>query len=266
MGSPLGSGEFTDADELGRLRRRAYGPDPDIADDPRALARLAELEEALRRRATAAAPVVAALAPPRPAAVAIQEPADERSTPGPELRRRGRVVVGAMVAVLALAAGYLAGSSRPLAPASAAGTIETSPTRMPAVPDMFRQSLYVPAPHEALALRSEGEPADRPRDRQGVLERLGIRLDELRRYESVDGLSVWSGESRYGMVCLFIALPAQGISEGYGAEGCAPEGYITIAEMPRKGRTALIRFVLRGDQVNVYVYEMAAHPRRTRRS
>jgi len=64
MGSPLGSGEFTDADELGRLRRRAYGPDPDIADDPRALARLAELEEALRRRATAAAPVVAALAPP----------------------------------------------------------------------------------------------------------------------------------------------------------------------------------------------------------
>lgn len=35
--------------ELDALRRRAYGPDADIFDDPVALARLAELEDAMRR-------------------------------------------------------------------------------------------------------------------------------------------------------------------------------------------------------------------------
>jgi hypothetical protein len=31
MDAPLGSGEFVEWDELERLRRRAYGPDADIA-------------------------------------------------------------------------------------------------------------------------------------------------------------------------------------------------------------------------------------------
>ena len=52
-----------DEDELDTLRRRAYGPDADIGADPRAQARLADLE---RRHATrdSEAPAVARTAPP----------------------------------------------------------------------------------------------------------------------------------------------------------------------------------------------------------
>ena len=98
-------------------------------------------------------------------------------------------------------------------------------------------------------------------DRHGVLESFGISPDELRRYDDFDGLNIWSGESRYGMACLFVAVPVQGIREGYGTEGCSLEGFDTIAELPQQGtnRTnGFMRFVLRDDQVNVYVYERAA--------
>ena len=44
MDGPLGSVDFADAEELARLRRRAYGPDADIAGDAPAQARLSELE------------------------------------------------------------------------------------------------------------------------------------------------------------------------------------------------------------------------------
>ena len=52
MDAPRGSVEFEQADELERLRRRAYGPDADIAGDAAAQARLSELEAAQRRQAT----------------------------------------------------------------------------------------------------------------------------------------------------------------------------------------------------------------------
>ncbi|HEX5728414.1 MAG TPA: hypothetical protein VFX99_03200, partial [Microbacterium sp.] len=51
MDAPGGSVELEDA-ELERLRRRAYGPDADIAGDAAAQARLSELEAAQRRQAT----------------------------------------------------------------------------------------------------------------------------------------------------------------------------------------------------------------------
>jgi hypothetical protein len=49
MDAPRGSTEFEYAEELHRLRRRAYGPDADIAGDAAAQARLSELEAAHRR-------------------------------------------------------------------------------------------------------------------------------------------------------------------------------------------------------------------------
>ncbi len=64
MDAPRGSVELEEADELERLRRRAYGPDADIAGDAAAQARLSELEAAQRRQPT---PVVdAAASGPRP--------------------------------------------------------------------------------------------------------------------------------------------------------------------------------------------------------
>ena len=62
------------------------------------------------------------------------------------------------------------------------------------------------------------------------------------------------------MTCLFVAVPGQGLREGFSAEGCSPEGLDTIAELPHLGGDGFTRFVLKGDHVNVYVYERAADP------
>lgn len=296
MDAPPGSVELVEADELERLRRRAYGPDADIARDAAAQARLAELEAAHRRQSA----VVNAPAPaPRQwqESVPVDEPADEllpASTSIPQSadvvfaeiararvpvteqqpggrrvstgaqaapwwgRRRWATILGAAIAALALTAGYVAGTSQLLAPAFTPIPPDSSSARMPPVPDRFPQGLYLPTPHEILRLRSVGAHADRPNDRHGVLESLGIRPDELRRYENFDGLNIWSGESRDGMACVFVAVPVQGIREGYSAEGCSPEGFDAIAELPLQGTDSFMRFVLRGDHINVYVYERTA--------
>ena len=52
MDAPRGPVELEESDELERLRRRAYGPDADIAGDAAAQARLSELEAAQRRQLT----------------------------------------------------------------------------------------------------------------------------------------------------------------------------------------------------------------------
>ncbi len=62
MDAPGESADFEESDELQRLRRRAYGPNADIAGDAAAQARLSELEAAQRRER--AADVDAAAAPP----------------------------------------------------------------------------------------------------------------------------------------------------------------------------------------------------------
>jgi hypothetical protein len=86
-------------------------------------------------------------------------------------------------------------------------------------------------PDYVLGLESVGSDADTPKDRYGTLDRLGLRTDELRRYEDFQGLTVQSGESRYGTVCLLVAVLSQGLRNGLGTEGCSPEGLDTIAEL-----------------------------------
>jgi hypothetical protein len=74
MDAPRGSVELEEADELQRLRRRAYGPDADIAEDAAAQARLFELEGAHRRRPTRGVDAAAAAVPtPVPERVAVAE-------------------------------------------------------------------------------------------------------------------------------------------------------------------------------------------------
>ena len=73
--------------------------------------------------------------------------------------------------------------------------------------------------------------------------------------------SVWSGESRYGLTCLLVAVPVQGLREGLSGEGCSLEGLDASADVPpARGGGGLIRFVLRGDHVNVYVHGNGADP------
>ena len=140
----------------------------------------------------------------------------------------------------------------------------TSTAKIPPVPYGFgREYYYVPAPDYVLAPKSVGDEADAPNDRHGILDALGISRDELTRYEDfheyagASTFNVWSGESRYGMTCLFVAVPVQGIREGNSADDCSPEGMDAIAELGMGG-DGLTQFVFEGDHVDVYVYERAA--------
>jgi hypothetical protein len=70
-----------------------------------------------------------------------------------------------------------------------------------------------------------------------------------------------------------VAHPGQGLLEGIGDAQCSPDGLDTIADVTLcSGCSAeevfgslptgsLIRFVLKGDRVDVYVYERAPDPR-----
>jgi len=114
--------------------------------------------------------------------------------------------------------------SRLLASESTPIPTESSTARMPPVPNEFPQGLYLPSPHKVLALMSVGAAADRPNDRHGVLELLGISPGELGRYEDFDGLNIWSSVPRYGMTCLFVAVPGQGNPRGVQRRRVLPRG------------------------------------------
>ena len=74
MDAPRGSADFEESDELQRLRRRAYGPDADIAGDAAAQARLSELEAAQRRERAPVVDAAAALRAPVSERVPVPEP------------------------------------------------------------------------------------------------------------------------------------------------------------------------------------------------
>jgi len=95
-----------ETDELAALRRRAYAPDGDIANDPAALRRLIALEE----RASASQENPAPVADSPPAPVVDSPPADEESPDAtaekprytlPRLRRSTVILLGAAVLVAA---------------------------------------------------------------------------------------------------------------------------------------------------------------------
>lgn len=123
--------------ELDALRRRAFGPDADIHDDPAALARLIELEDLARLRvaagATDAAPPPPALESPS-AGLPIAEPVDAHPVgekpfatappePDPLSRRRwtqrATIVTGAVAAAVIVAAVALAPPTTVPLPAAA---------------------------------------------------------------------------------------------------------------------------------------------------
>ncbi|YCK81681.1 hypothetical protein M1D89_21855 [Arthrobacter sp. D3-18] len=226
-------------DELERLRRRAYGRDGDIAGDVAAQARLSELEAAQHRQLT---PVIDR-APSVPAALWWH-------------RRRWLMIFGSAAVALALTVhvAWLSqlGADEPTALPSNTLTDMAQP-----VPPAQRWN-DVPSPDFVLELKPPGADADEPEDNLGTLDALGLSANELRQYENFRGFGVWSGESRYGIVCLFVA--DFGIRERNGAEGCSPKGLETVAEVMWAQDQGLDRFVLNGDHVEVYVFQRAADP------
>jgi len=174
----------------------------------------------------------------------------------PRRRRRALWAAGLVLA------GALAGAG------ASAGAFANGMLPVPDADVQLRVPNYGPAPDHVLALESA---AAEPIDRHGTLDLLGLSSDELRQYEGFGGLWVWSGESRYGTTCLLVAHPGQGLLEGIGDAQCSPDdGIDTVADIPLcSGCTtphglftglptgSLIRFVLKGDHVDVYVYVRA---------
>lgn len=305
MDAPRGV-ESEQADELARLRRRAFGPDADIAGDEAAQARLAELEAAQRRQATPVGDAATGVPAPIPERIPVaetvegsrsaptsvpqpvggvfaaheragtsvieQDPAEgstadsdaiNRAPPVPWWRRRSLIVAGA-IATLALNVAVTASVVQLLADQSTPIPAETATEETPPVRSGQGGGSYVPAPDHMLALKSDGAAADQPHDPGGKLDALGISPGELKRYEDFYGpdpwdINVWSGESRYGMTCLLVAVAGQPISDGgRAAEGCSLNGLDTIADI--MGTDSLTRLVLKGDHIDVYVYEGGADP------
>ena len=260
MDGPLGSAEGGEARELERLRRRAYGRDGDIAGDMAAQARLSELEAAQHGQPTPVidpAPSVPAPAPKRvPVAVPVEGPRSTL-TPVPQAvdgapaapwwrRRRWLMILGGATAAFVLITVHVAWLLQ----------------MAPPVPDAQHRGedmdLPAPVPDFVVALKSVGADTDEPLDRLGTLDALGLSANELRQYENLRDFRVWSGESRYGIVGLFVE--DQGIRDYNGAEGCSPRGLDTVAEVMWFQVGGLDRFVLNGDHVEVYLFTRVADP------
>ena len=174
------------------------------------------------------------------------------------------MIVGGVIATLALNVAVTASMSQLLAQESTPIPAETATAEEPPVRSWRGGGSYVPAPDDVLALTSDGAAADQPHDPGGKLDALGISPGELKRYEDFYGpepwdINVWSGESRYGMTCLLVAVAGQPISDGgRAAEGCSLKSLDTIADI--MGTDSLTRLVLKGDHIDVYVYEGGADP------
>lgn len=137
-----------DESELARLRARAYGPHADISDDPRAVARLAELEEVDRRaRATRTAPAPGPSAPAQatdaedlPAPGTGGEP--DRADDGVRARRRWSVPIRSRravwawaltIAVVAAASSAVTAASLDIVPVSSSAGVPQIATLTPDV-------------------------------------------------------------------------------------------------------------------------------------
>jgi hypothetical protein len=271
MEGPLGSAEGGEARELERLRRRAYGRDGDIAGDVAAQARLSELEAAQHRRPTPVIDPAPSVSVPVPERVPVTDPVEgprSTSTPVPQAvdgapaapwwrRRRWLMILGGATPALALITVHVAWLLQLPADEPAATPTNTLTEMALPVPD-GRNRDDVFTPDFVLGLKSVGADTDEPQDRLGTLDALGLSANELRQYENFRDFRVWSGESRYGMVCLFVE--DQGIREYNGAEGCSPRGLDTVAEVMWFQAGGLDRFVLNGDHVEVYLFTRVADP------
>jgi hypothetical protein len=229
--------------ELDELRRRAYGPHPDIQFDPAALARLTELEAA--RTAS----------PPDGADTEIGEPAAAAD--------------GAPVAVSAWAASRADRPDPAAAIAPVVASSEGSPRslwhRLRARRSSFVAGALVAffalaytvawlvGPHPDATLYPVADEAD------GVvlslLEFLGADANpsSIRGYQPYRGVEPWFSEERQGFQCFMIVERSSRTVDG---ANCVPPGVDLFADIGAEGLPdgSIIRFHYRGDSVDVFLY------------
>jgi hypothetical protein len=258
-----GSTQRSDADrELSELRAMAYGPDPDLGADPAALARLRELEAAhgadVERRpgfptsepatGTDAAPTVAL---GNTASVADQKaPESPRSTgparlTPPEQGRRRSLWRGATATWWSRFA-WVAGALVVVAAVVATVLLVSAPR-----PDATLHSTAAEADEQVRTLVVQGAPW------------LEIDASSLRAYGSYLGLEIWSATNAFDSPCLVaVHRASDSLSDGR----CAPSPAELIMDVSSSGDgfegfdgvagDGIIRFIRRGDTVDVYVHIM----------
>lgn len=216
----------SDADrEFYELRRRAYGPDPDISVDPPGLARLRELESADRADVNSL-PV----APASENAADSEAPADAASMEHPVPRWSRLYWTGAALVL--------------------AGGIVTT-------------TLLLSAPRPDATLHPTGAAVDNLLYERvvGGAHLLKIEVSTLRGYGSYLGLEIWSGVNAFGSPCLVALHRASG---NLSDVRCAPAPADLMMDVSSSGDgfegfegrdgDGIIRFVLRDGTVDAYVY------------
>lgn len=230
--------------ELAALRARAYGPDADIDADPAASARLAELEELARPRPAAPEADALSAAPAAAAAEEVDEvpegiaDAAAAREPARDHRRWWRDWRVGAVGAAALAVGLAVGLGIP--------------------------PLATPQPNYTVALDPDA-PVDPTEAWILQAQRaLDVLPGSLRQYEQIEGVTMWTGENSVGSRCLIVVW-----GELWGNGGCAPGGLDPIVDfrsnpdipMPLAATLdpgSLVRFIARGDVVEIWIREPAA--------
>jgi hypothetical protein len=246
--------------ELDELRARAYGPDHDIDGDPRALARLRELEAAhladVERRAkaptsegSAGTETAKAAAPTVAGPVGGQGPSESGwAVAAPSQPVKERWLWSLLQHTTRTWRGRLAG---------AAGTLVVAAAIVVA-------ALLISTRPDATLRPTAAEADDQVRTLVTLNERARwyeIDPSTLRAYGSYHGLKIWSGVNAFGSPCL-VAVNRAG--DYLSKVGCAPlpadlimdvsfsgDGFDGVNMLAGEG---IIRFILRGDTVDAYIH------------
>jgi hypothetical protein len=240
--------------ELAELRRRAYGPDADIANDPAAMARLADLEGAARHPVPAAA-IEAPNDQPGDAAPAAV--ADHGESPVIDGLRSDAASAPRSSDPDAVTRSWW---RRPSAWLIAAGAIVLT-----VAVSGVAMALLAPRGDLALAPVSSDDGERQRLAGQGIIEMYGMDRTTLQRYDSYRELHVWSASATNGNRCILLETDAYGV---YGVN-CAPRGLAPTFDLyvypgiptDLSGDLpigSVARFVLDGDRVSIWIAEAEA--------
>lgn len=214
--------------ELARLRRRAYGPDADIAGDPDAVARLALLETSLKTETDAATDV------PDESVDAADDSAGARQTRRPGPAHSGRSLLARVAVCVAIAA------------ASAAVAVAATLATVAATVDRPDATLEPVAVDPVTDVGLDGQ----------WLQSFRINRADLQGYEEYRGVRPWVGTAADGLLCLFVTSADRGLV----AQSCTPpsippvadgvvgNGTVSLGGGPR----GILRFQVHGDVLDVY--------------
>ncbi|HYP74090.1 MAG TPA: hypothetical protein VEP72_08360 [Microbacterium sp.] len=234
-------------DELRQLRRRAYGPDADIAHDPLALARLAALEERARQAATAGATAVAG---------DVADDGDPSAAEPPD-------AVDALVGELGLEPGD-PGGDMPASPITRRRLILAC-----AITTAVTAAVAIPATLGAIAFAERPDAVLHAVDDSEEVRYFDSRLDEgSRAYGEFYGIEIVVGSFEGSDdTCLLVRLGSLSGDGTCTPRGLDPQLNVAARDAPRAAREefgddAALRFVVSGADVLVYVLRPDPGPTR----